>query len=341
MKLTRRRFIGGAAAAATLGASGYAFAQRPSTVDKRTAITIETIPIESLSARERDRRSFGALTFRSGLELRSSAPGFGGFSGLWRSPGGRELVALSDRACWLIARAETRNARLVGLSDAVMAPLLRADGRPLRRTRYYDTEGLAMAGGAAYVSIERNPAVMRFDWARNHVAARGRHVPVPAEARKLPRNQGLEAIGVAPARSPLAGSLVAIAERSDDRPDAPTRGFILDGPKRGLFEVARSGDYDVTDLAFLPSGEMLLMERRASLLLGFGVCLRRIARDAIGPGALIDGPVVFESEASHEIDNMEGLSVHREGDAWIVTMISDDNFSILQRTLILEFALER
>jgi hypothetical protein len=331
--------MSGAAAVAVVGTSGYAFAQRPSAVEQRTAVTIEAIPIDSLSVRDSDRRRFGALTFRSGLELRSSAPGFGGFSGLWRSPDGREIVALADNAQWLTARIETRNGRLAGLSGAAMAPLLGADGKLLRRTRFYDTEGLTIIGGTAYVSIERNHAVMRFDWARSGVAARGQLVPIPAETKTLPRNQGLEAIGVAPARSSVAGSLVAIAERSDDGPDTPTRGIILTGPKRGVFEVARSDDYDVTDLAFLPSGEMLLLERRFSLLRGVAARLRRFAPDAIRPGARVDGLVIFESEASHEIDNMEGLSVHREGDALIVTMISDDNFSSLQRTLLLEFAL--
>jgi hypothetical protein len=37
---------------------------------------------------------------------------------------------------------------------------------------------------------------------------------------------------------------------------------------------------------------------------------------------------------------MEGLSVHRDGSALVLTLISDDNFSIIQRTLLLQFALE-
>ncbi len=42
----------------------------------------------------------------------------------------------------------------------------------------------------------------------------------------------------------------------------------------------------------------------------------------------------------YDIDNMEGLAVHRTdaGDI-ILTLISDDNFSPLQRTLLLQFRL--
>jgi hypothetical protein len=155
----------------------------------------------------------------------------------------------------------------------------------------------------------------------------------------LPSNTGLEAIGVAPARSPLAGALVAIAEQARAGDESPTLGFILTGPRTGLFEVARSGGYDVTDLAFLPTGDMLILERRFSFLGGLGARLRRIAPGAIRPGAMVDGPVIFETGPSQQVDNMEGLALHQENGETILTMISDDNFRSFQRTLLLEFAL--
>ncbi|WP_368773282.1 esterase-like activity of phytase family protein [Pseudomonas sp. MPR-R2A5] len=41
-----------------------------------------------------------------------------------------------------------------------------------------------------------------------------------------------------------------------------------------------------------------------------------------------------------QIDNMEGISIHRAADgAMVLTLISDDNFSPLQRTILLQFAL--
>jgi hypothetical protein len=104
--------------------------------------------------------------------------------------------------------------------------------------------------------------------------------------------------------------------------------------------VARSGGYDVTDIAFLPSGEMLLLERRVSLFRGFGARIRRMAANAIYPGASVDGPVIFEADAGQQIDNIEGIAVHRAATGeTVVSLISDDNFSMLQRTLFLEFTL--
>src|SRR5262249_27322072 len=70
------------------------------------------------------------------------------------------------------------------------------------------------------------------------------------------------------------------------------------------------------------------------------VRMRRVALGEIKPGAVVDGPILFDVDLGYEIDNMEGLSVHRSaGGETVLTLISDDNFSALQRTLLLQFTL--
>ncbi|MCB8818959.1 esterase-like activity of phytase family protein [Microvirga rosea] len=342
MRLSRRLFLigGGATAAATILAE-RTFA-RPRAAANVLPIDLTARPIDHLSVTEQGQSRFGDLLFRGGLDLRSSESRFGGFSSLWRSANGQRLVSVADNAQWLTARVETADGRLSGLSDAKLAPLLAWSGKPLGETRYYDTESLTIANGVAYVGVERKHAIMRFDWGADGVAAKASPVKLPEDIREhikdLPNNQGLEAIGVAPPRSPLAGALVAIAERARKH-DKPTRGFIVTGSRVGEFSVRRSDDYDISDLAFLPSGEMLLLERQFSLFRGFRVRLRRVAADVLRPDAEIDGAVIFESEASHEIDNMEGLAVHQDAGDTVLSLISDNNFSPLQRTLLLEFSL--
>jgi hypothetical protein len=339
VRLSRRSFLVGGAALATTTIAGSVLASRPGPLAQAVPVPISATPIDRLSVSDPDRTRFGNLLFRSGLELRSPVAGFGGFSALWRSPDGRDLVAVADNAHWLRARAETAEGRLSGLVDTVLSPLLLDSGKSLRNSRFYDTESLAVTGKTAFVGVERSHDVIRFDWSRPGTLARGRPVPVPEDLKDLPGNGGLEAIGVAPPRSLLAGALVAVSERSGRRSNTPTKGFILTGPHRGTFDVVRSDDYDVADLSFLPGGDVLLLDRRFSLLGGFGIRLRRVTEGTIRPGALVDGPVLFESDPSQQIDNMEGLAVHREGRDTVLTLISDDNFSPLQRTLLLEFAL--
>lgn len=330
MRLTRRAALAGLGACAVPGAV-------EGVEQTRFPVGVSVRAITAFEPRNPDRRRFGALQFRSGLVLSSGHPRFGGFSGLARLNDGRDLVAVSDRGYWLTARITSQAGKLAGLDDAEMAAILGASGRPLSRSGLYDTESLCIADGVAYVGIERRHEIVRFDWAGQGVEARARSVPVPPEVKRLPRNRGLEAIGVVP-YGPLKGALVAIAERSG-KEDEPTLGVLLGGPQPGLFQVARHDGYDITDLAFLPSGDMLLLERWYQPLRGVGMRIRRIAGRDIRPGALLDGPRLIEADLGYEIDNMEGLSVHLESGRTVLTLISDDNFSFLQRTLLLEFEL--
>ncbi len=89
-----------------------------------------------------------------------------------------------------------------------------------------------------------------------------------------------------------------------------------------------------------PKGDLLVLERSFSRLRGVGMRIRRVALASVAPGATVDGPALFEADMGYQIDNMEGLSVHRTaGGELVLTLISDDNFSMIQRTLLLQFTL--
>jgi hypothetical protein len=339
VKLSRRAALAGLAFGLGALASPGAAAARPRLAGlDGEDIAVSATRITSLLARSPGQTRFGALVFRSGLVLSSPNPVFGGFSGLWRSPDGGRLVAVSDSGHWLTADLRREAGRLSGLEAASLSPMLNASGRPLSRTRSYDTEALCIDGGVAYVGVERSHEILRFDWARRGTAARGMPVRLPSEARRLPSNRGFEAIGVAPPGSPMAGAIVAITERSGEH-DAPSLGVLVGGPEPGLFSYGLKDGYEVTDLAFLPDGDMLVLERWYRPWRGVGARVRRVPARSLRPGAVLEGALLVDLDLAHEIDNMEGLAIHREAGRTILTMISDDNYSSLQRTIVLEFEL--
>jgi hypothetical protein len=217
--------------------------------------------------------------------------------------------------------------------------MLGANGRPLWDAGRQDTESLALAGAIAYWwASSASTRCCALTDRRDLLTARGQPIPMPAGVKALPRGKGLEALGIASA-GPLAGRLIAIAERSGPDDDV-TSGFILTGPVRGAFEVVRRDRFEVTDLAFLPDGDMLILERRAEFWTGVAMRIRRIAAATIKPGARLDGPALITSDMGETIDNMEGLAVHRGPDGALrITLVSDDNFSFIQRTLLLRFRL--
>jgi hypothetical protein len=93
-----------------------------------------------------------------------------------------------------------------------------------------------------------------------------------------------------------------------------------------------------TGADFGPDGRLYVLERAFAFPAGFRFRLRRfeVEGDRIGPGeVLLDLGEVSVS------DNGEGVAVWRDENGAIrIDVISDDNFNLLQRTLILEFVLE-
>ena len=68
--------------------------------------------------------------------------------------------------------------------------------------------------------------------------------------------------------------------------------------------------------------------------------IRRIPLADIKPDALVDGRSMIEADLGYQIDNMEGIAVHRNARGeTIITLVSDDNFSPIQRNLLLQFAI--
>ena len=337
----RRGLVAGtllAAVVVVVASFGLAQALRYAHAPQR--IEVQATPIEAFDPRDPAKTRFGALEFRGGLTLTSSNQAFGGISALYMEPDGAHFLSLTDQGSWLRGRIVYRGGRPVGIADAEMAPMLGADGRPLAARHWYDTESLAQgADGLFYVGIERVEKIVRFDYRHDGLAARGQPVPVPADFKSFTYNKSLECLAAPPKQAPLAGALIAVTERSLDQA-GNLRSFVLKDGEVTRFAVRRTNDYDVSDCGFLAPADMLLLERRYSTLAGVAIRIRHLHLADIQEGALVDGPALFEADLGYQIDNMEGIGVHRnaEGET-ILTLVSDDNFSAIQRNLLLQFAL--
>jgi hypothetical protein len=252
---------------------------------------------------------------------------------------GERFISISDRGNWFTGRIVYKGREMTGLDDVEAAPMLGPDGRPITARGWFDSESIALDGPFVYIGLERVNQLLRFDFSKGFTRSRGEVMPLPPAAKKLPFNKGLEALVMVPKGLPLAGTLIAISERGLDH-DGNLMAFLIGGPAPGQFSLRRTNNYDVSDAVLLPSGDLLVLERKFSFLAGVGIRIRRIALKSVAPGALVDGPSIFDADLGHEIDNMEGIDAHvsPEGDT-VLTMVSDDNFSIIQRTLLLQFTL--
>jgi hypothetical protein len=345
---SRRRLLRCATALSILAMPRIVHAEPPKrgAVDEFSVIVPASIevnarPLAAFDTRDHARTRFGALDYRSGLVLTSRYPGFGGLSGIRLDTKGERFIAISDKGAWFTGRMVYSGRVMTGLADVEAAPLLGPDGRPITARGWFDSESIALDGSVVYIGLERVNQVLRYDFAEGFTRARGEVVPMPPAVKKLPYNKGLEALVVVPKGLPLAGTLIAISERGLDA-KGNLVAFLVGGPQPGQFSIRRTENFDISDAVILPSGELLILERKFSLFSGVGIRIRRLVLKDIAPAALVDGPSIFDAGPSEEIDNMEGIDAHvtDEGDT-VLTLVSDDNFSLIQRTLLLQFTLAK
>jgi len=297
-------------------------------------VAVRTSPIERFAI-DSDETRFGPFEFVGGLELSSSDPLFGGMSGIRMLDDGR-FIGVMDKGYWyfgtLMRDPENRPA---GVSDYRIAPLAGLPGKP--GSEDWDAEGLAIDGDRVLVSFERNHRIESYPLDGIPQAHATALVPHLIPRKEFRANRGMEAIAFAPPDGPLKGAAVVVTEKSLD-----TKGDIfaavLSGPRKGVFFVRRTDRYDITDADFLPDGDLLILERRFNLADGLGMRIRRIATDSIAPGKTVDGETVLEADFGNQIDNMEGMDIYSAGDGSThMILVSDDNRSILQRSLLLDF----
>jgi len=278
---------------------------------------------------------FGDLIFLSGFELASKDSRFGGLSGLALSNDGNLLYAISDRGYWLTGRLHHDSQGVLrGVDSWQMASLLTPSGSVLKGSMR-DAEALVRdRDGSFIVGFERNPRLWRYPASRKAFALPPQSLPLPADLLNAPSNGGLEAVAILPDRR-----FVLITERYKNE-NGTTKGWLMDRNRFSSISYIQSDGFEPTDISSLPNGDLLLLERRYNLLRGAIVRVLRLPATGIKPGARLKGEELALLEPPFEVDNFEGLAVRQHPTAGtLLYMISDDNYSFLQRTLLLQFRL--
>ena len=303
------------------------------------AVEIRARPITQFRI-GRDDRDFGPLEFVGGLEMTSPNRDFGALSSFRFLEPGAGFMGVADTGFWFFGTI-TRDAAGVpsGVTGFTLQQMVDEKGNPIDRKWEVDAEGLDVEDGVATVGFERNHRIAQFRIQPGAMGAPFRQVPFLVPPRELRQNKGFETVTRAHPQGQHEGGLVVVSERSIDKA-GNVFAAIIEGPNKGVFTVKRDGDFDITDGAFLPSGDLLLLERRYSIAQGVAMRLRRIYGESIAKGQVADGPVLMSADMGYQIDNMEAMDVwHRADGALMVSLMSDDNHSMLQRNLYLEFRL--
>lgn len=271
------------------------------------------------------------LVWMGGLKLESPDPRFGGLSGLLVSPDGTRLTAVSDRGYWVRMRLVHDDlGRLAGVAEASIAMLRDTDGRPLRRRRDRDAESLAaLPDGSVMVAFEHNHRLLRYPAGEEPLGDIAQPVEMPVDFAPAGGNSGLEALSEAG-----GDTILAVIEGNAGKEESAAY-LRRDGKwTAGIYTRVRG--FRPTGATRLPNGDLLLLERRFTLLDGIAVRLQRLPGATLVPGSSLRGEEIARLEPPAPVDNMEGLAAWRgPGGKTLIYLISDDNYSPLQRTLLL------
>jgi len=272
----------------------------------------------------------GALRWLGGWVLSSRDPRFGGISALTLDRG--RFLAIGDTGG--VFRFRIADGRVTESSIAALpSGPGSTDGKADR-----DAESMAFdpGTGSVWVGFERHNAVWCYDAAVAHAQ---RHDEPPA-MRGWPVNGGPEAM----ARLP-DGRFIILAEEAAG-PDGSTEGLLfasdpaVAGGRPVRFGYRPPDRYVATDMAVLRDGRAVVVNRRYTPVDGVSAVLTLVDVRAIRPGAVLEGRALARLAPPLTVDNMEALAIAEEAGRTILWIASDDNFSRLQRTLLLKFALD-
>lgn len=281
-------------------------------------------------------RRTGRLAHRGTIELRAEDPRFGGFSALHVDPAGRRFLALSDQGHWLRGTLVFDAAgQLAGADDAEIGALAGPDGRPLAGKAGSDAEAMAvLADGSVLVAFERRHRLWRYGAGPTPFSPPPVPFPAPRGLDLAPANGGIEALAVLG-----QGRIFALSEELETG-EGTLAGWLWRDAAWQPLRYRRTGEYRPTGAAALPDGGMVVVERRFSIATGLGIRVALIRETALDGDAAIEPMELARLLPPEVIDNFEGIAASRAADGTtLLYLISDDNFSALQRTLLAVFAL--
>jgi hypothetical protein len=288
--------------------------------DGMARLYLDAIP---LNPRDESQRQVGRLVYQKGWQLSSDDFRFGGISALHVEGG--ELTAISDAGDvfrFPTPGSNTQQVRIFRLPRS-------REHRP-----NVDAESLVVEGRKLWVGLETQRSVWRYAlpaWSLEHTES-------PSGMRNWRANRGLEAMLRLP-----DGRFLLFEEGVSA--DGTSELLLFDsdptekGPPPDRLRYRPPEGYRITDAALLPDGRALFLNRRLGLRHRISAKLTLASLEGLAEGIILEAEEIAHLRRPLNVDNMEALSVTQEQGRTILWIASDDNFTPLQRTLLIKFAL--
>ena len=284
-----------------------------------------TLPNQSKA----DSFSDWTLQLLSRVTIESDYPSFGGLSDIWVDPNGKKIVTISDKGKFFKGELK-RDAfgTVMGMKVLLQGDLLSSTGQ-LLKGKDIDSESIAASPlGGFFVSFESNNRIMHH----KDLAGASTFLPKHSDFRNLHYSKGIEAITIDP-----TGSLYAIPEDLPLNKNYIPIYKLKDGQWFIISKLQNNSDYKITDATFIDEQNLITLERAFDWVRGFRVRIRRLI---FVNEEIVKIQKLLESNP-WEMDNLEGISTWKDKKGFSrILLISDDNFSDLQKTELLEYRID-
>lgn len=297
--------------------------------DPHDSLRFEALDLEAGCCRA------GPFTLLGAWQLHSRNGMFGGYSALLELQPGK-LTAFSDRGYFASFTEPTE--RVSARFDARFGST-QPDTARLKASRDIESATFDPATGSFWLAQEQRNVVTRYDQGVTPQAFR--QIP---EWRDWTRNTGAEAMVRLP-----DGRFLALCECNLDASGDghhPAVLFAADPTEdRTATELTYAGTpgFRPTDMAQLPDGRVLILERRLLWPIPARFAMRIVLADPaeIRPGQVWQGRELVKLEAPWPVDNYEGLAIGRDGQGRLIAwIISDENEAVSQRALLLKLQID-
>lgn len=283
-----------------------------------SGITITATPV-ALNPQDPSQDRIGDFVYAGGLVLSSDQTSrLHGLSDLRVTPDGK-LLTISDEGDLLETRVLLDKAgRLTGLGPSKLTILTGPNGKPLQGKAEADSEGLAiLANGERLVSFEGQHRILAYP------AKGGPPRVVPSPDAAFPPNGGMEALAADPDAGPDA--YVTAGEDSGETWTCKLSGACTPGPK-----LDKPPEFGVVAVDRLADGNTAWLFRAWDPVRG-----SRITLKILGPAGEV---ARMDITRPLTVDNIEGVSaVPGKNGSTRFYLLSDDNFSNSQKTILLAF----
>jgi len=324
----RRGLVAIGAALAILGGLVFAYAY----IHGYLSPDSDELSVVALDPSDPARTRIGRLEYRGGLDIPRMGQNIGGLSGLRWDPDSGRLLAITDDARWVWITPDESDEQLTGIAAIESGDLLGLQGEILTGKEQGDSESLTRSvDGGWLIGFERDHRVWRYP------DLTGRPEPTAIDPEELlgplGENNGLEALASS------QNVVIGCAEQVDDQAVGICFTLAEERPAQTFPIGATSATGDTgalpTDADMSADGMLFVLWRSYSPADGNAAMIHIKL-----PGEPPTEVMVLRPPLS--VDNFEGLAVREETtndgqSRTFLYIVSDDNFSGGQRTLLMKF----